>query len=135
MFFLHTCNHQDDFSLFSAIPTCGNLITFSQFLFISCEGLITTSKFFTVPPKIPIRLVLSLSLFSALTPWKYFLFYGSEIICRGTALLIFQELPGYGGLFLPRPGGKQCLLHVPCVHTSPDDISSCKYLGSIDIIL
>lgn len=41
--------------LISAIPTCGNLITFSQFLFISCEGLITTSKFFTVPPKIPIR--------------------------------------------------------------------------------
>ncbi|XP_078341210.1 UDP-xylose and UDP-N-acetylglucosamine transporter-like isoform X2 [Crassostrea virginica] len=39
----------------NAIPTCGNLITFSQFLFISCEGLITTSKFFTVTPKIPIR--------------------------------------------------------------------------------
>nr|XP_022296591.1 UDP-xylose and UDP-N-acetylglucosamine transporter-like [Crassostrea virginica]XP_022301739.1 UDP-xylose and UDP-N-acetylglucosamine transporter-like [Crassostrea virginica] len=41
--------------LITAIPTCGNLITFSQFLFISCEGLITTSKFFTVTPKIPIR--------------------------------------------------------------------------------
>ncbi|XP_061186334.1 UDP-xylose and UDP-N-acetylglucosamine transporter-like [Saccostrea echinata] len=41
--------------LISAFPTAGNLITFSQFLFISCEGLITTSKFFTVIPKIPLR--------------------------------------------------------------------------------
>ncbi|XP_062572958.1 UDP-xylose and UDP-N-acetylglucosamine transporter-like [Saccostrea cucullata] len=41
--------------LISAFPTSGNLITFSQFLFISCEGLITTSKFFTVTPKIPLR--------------------------------------------------------------------------------
>lgn len=49
-------------------------------------------------------------------------------------MLTFQKLPGYGGLFLPRPGGKQRLLHVPRVHTSPDDISSCKYLGSTDII-
>uniref|UniRef100_A0A1I7V7L7 UAA transporter n=1 Tax=Loa loa TaxID=7209 RepID=A0A1I7V7L7_LOALO len=32
-----------------------NLITFSTFLFISLEGLIFTSRFFTVPNKIPIR--------------------------------------------------------------------------------
>ncbi|XP_048739866.2 UDP-xylose and UDP-N-acetylglucosamine transporter-like isoform X2 [Ostrea edulis] len=41
--------------LISAFPSSGNLITFSQFLFISCEGLITTSRFFTVTPKIPFR--------------------------------------------------------------------------------
>ncbi|KAK3102403.1 hypothetical protein FSP39_011156, partial [Pinctada imbricata] len=41
--------------LFSAFPGCGNLITFTQFLFISIEGLIFTTKFFTVTPKIPLR--------------------------------------------------------------------------------
>ncbi|EDW05989.1 uncharacterized protein Dmoj_GI16380 [Drosophila mojavensis] len=36
-------------------PGAGNLITFSQFLFIALEGLIFTSKFFTVRPKIGLR--------------------------------------------------------------------------------
>lgn len=34
-----------------------NLMTFSNFLFVSLEGLIFTSKFLTVPNRIPIRLV------------------------------------------------------------------------------
>ncbi|KAL7743926.1 hypothetical protein ACLKA6_003148 [Drosophila palustris] len=36
-------------------PGAGNLITFLQFLFIALEGLIFTSKFFTVKPKIAMR--------------------------------------------------------------------------------
>ncbi|XP_030380940.1 UDP-xylose and UDP-N-acetylglucosamine transporter [Scaptodrosophila lebanonensis] len=36
-------------------PGAGNLITFSQFLFIALEGLIFTSKFFTVRPNIKLR--------------------------------------------------------------------------------
>ncbi|XP_017852476.1 UDP-xylose and UDP-N-acetylglucosamine transporter [Drosophila busckii] len=36
-------------------PGAGNLITFSQFLFIAVEGLIFTSKFFTVKPKIALK--------------------------------------------------------------------------------
>ncbi|EDV92301.1 GH24120 [Drosophila grimshawi] len=36
-------------------PGAGNLITFSQFLFIAIEGLIFTSKFFTVKPHIGLK--------------------------------------------------------------------------------
>ncbi|XP_064540627.1 UDP-xylose and UDP-N-acetylglucosamine transporter-like [Drosophila montana] len=36
-------------------PGAGNLITFLQFLFIALEGLIFTSKFFTVRPKIALK--------------------------------------------------------------------------------
>ncbi|KAH8287684.1 hypothetical protein KR054_011603 [Drosophila jambulina] len=36
-------------------PGAGNLITFAQFLFIALEGLVFTSKFFTVRPKIALR--------------------------------------------------------------------------------
>ncbi|XP_051864297.1 UDP-xylose and UDP-N-acetylglucosamine transporter-like [Drosophila nasuta] len=36
-------------------PGAGNLITFLQFLFIAVEGLVFTSKFFTVRPKISMR--------------------------------------------------------------------------------
>ncbi|XP_062141179.1 UDP-xylose and UDP-N-acetylglucosamine transporter [Drosophila sulfurigaster albostrigata] len=36
-------------------PGAGNLITFLQFLFIALEGLIFTSKFFTVKPKIALK--------------------------------------------------------------------------------
>ncbi|XP_034490312.1 UDP-xylose and UDP-N-acetylglucosamine transporter-like [Drosophila innubila] len=36
-------------------PGAGNLITFLQFLFIALEGLIFTSKFFTVKPKIAMK--------------------------------------------------------------------------------
>ncbi|XP_033150473.1 UDP-xylose and UDP-N-acetylglucosamine transporter-like [Drosophila busckii] len=36
-------------------PGAGNLITFTQFLFIALEGLIFTSKFFTVKPKIALK--------------------------------------------------------------------------------
>ncbi|EDW86378.1 uncharacterized protein Dwil_GK15384 [Drosophila willistoni] len=36
-------------------PGAGNLITFSQFLFIALQGLIFTSKFFTVKPKIAFK--------------------------------------------------------------------------------
>jgi len=34
-------------------PGAGNLVTFSQFLLIAIEGLIFTTKFFTVKPKVP----------------------------------------------------------------------------------
>jgi len=34
-------------------PGAGNLITFSQFLVIAIEGLVFTTKFFTVKPKVP----------------------------------------------------------------------------------
>jgi len=34
-------------------PGCGNLITFASFLFISIEGIIFTTKFGTVGPKVP----------------------------------------------------------------------------------
>ncbi|EPB74185.1 UAA transporter family protein [Ancylostoma ceylanicum] len=36
-------------------PSSMNLMTFSTFLFIASQGLIFTSKFFTVPNKIPLR--------------------------------------------------------------------------------
>ncbi|VDL78217.1 unnamed protein product [Nippostrongylus brasiliensis] len=36
-------------------PSSMNLMTFSTFFFIACHGLIFTSKFFTVPNKIPLR--------------------------------------------------------------------------------
>jgi len=36
-------------------PGAGNLITFAQFLFIALEGLVFTSKFFTVRPKIALK--------------------------------------------------------------------------------
>jgi len=34
-------------------PGAGNLVTFSQFLLIAIEGLVFTTKFFTVKPKVP----------------------------------------------------------------------------------
>jgi len=34
-------------------PGAGNLVTFAQFLLIAIEGLIFTTKFFTVKPKVP----------------------------------------------------------------------------------
>jgi len=34
-------------------PGAGNLVTFAQFLLIALEGLIFTTKFFTVKPKVP----------------------------------------------------------------------------------
>ena len=34
-------------------PGAGNLVTFAQFLLIATEGLIFTTKFFTVKPKVP----------------------------------------------------------------------------------
>ncbi|KJH41135.1 UAA transporter family protein [Dictyocaulus viviparus] len=36
-------------------PSSMNLMTFSTFLFIACQGLVFTSKFLTVPIKIPLR--------------------------------------------------------------------------------
>lgn len=36
-------------------PGAGHLVTFTQFLFAACMGLIFTSKFFTVKPVIPMR--------------------------------------------------------------------------------
>ncbi|KII61756.1 UDP-xylose and UDP-N-acetylglucosamine transporter [Thelohanellus kitauei] len=36
-------------------PKCVNLITFSQFLFVSLYELIVTAKFFTVKPAVPIK--------------------------------------------------------------------------------
>lgn len=41
-------------------PGIGNLVTFSQFLILSLEGLIFTSKFGTVPPTVPIKSWLTL---------------------------------------------------------------------------
>lgn len=43
-----------------------NLMTFSTFLFIASQGLIFTSKFFTVPNKIPLRQAESVVFFSKL---------------------------------------------------------------------
>lgn len=34
-----------------------NLLTFATFLFISVEGLLVTSRFFTIPNKIPLKSV------------------------------------------------------------------------------
>eukprot|EP00092_Neocalanus_flemingeri_P040875 GFUD01044498.1.p1 GENE.GFUD01044498.1~~GFUD01044498.1.p1 ORF type:complete len:337 (-),score=54.72 GFUD01044498.1:334-1344(-) len=34
-------------------PGCGNLITFSQFIVIAIEGLVFTTRFLTVKPKVP----------------------------------------------------------------------------------
>ncbi|CAB3409484.1 unnamed protein product [Caenorhabditis bovis] len=36
-------------------PSAMNLMTFSTFLFIAAQGLVMTSRFFTVPNKIPLR--------------------------------------------------------------------------------
>lgn len=36
-------------------PGCGNLITFSQFLVIAIEGLVFTTRFFTVKPQVPFQ--------------------------------------------------------------------------------
>lgn len=41
--------------LISEMPGSGNIITFSQFLFIAIEGFIFTSKFGTVAPSIPMK--------------------------------------------------------------------------------
>ncbi|TKR58488.1 hypothetical protein L596_029927 [Steinernema carpocapsae] len=42
-------------SLAKAQPGAMNLMTFATFFFIALEGLISTSKFFTVKPKIPFK--------------------------------------------------------------------------------
>ena len=36
-------------------PGCGNLVTFFHFLFISIEGFINTTKFLTIPRKVPVQ--------------------------------------------------------------------------------
>ena len=41
-------------------PGSGNLITFSQFLVIALEGLIVTTRFLTVKPKVPFTAWLTL---------------------------------------------------------------------------
>ncbi|KAJ1350781.1 hypothetical protein KIN20_033666 [Parelaphostrongylus tenuis] len=41
-------------------PSSMNLMTFSTFLFIACQGLIFTSKFLTVRNKIPLNIMLHL---------------------------------------------------------------------------
>ncbi|GBN04446.1 UDP-xylose and UDP-N-acetylglucosamine transporter [Araneus ventricosus] len=41
--------------LMKELPGCGNIITFSQFLFIALIGFIFTSKFGSVHPSVPIR--------------------------------------------------------------------------------
>ncbi|KAJ1350780.1 hypothetical protein KIN20_033666 [Parelaphostrongylus tenuis] len=38
-------------------PSSMNLMTFSTFLFIACQGLIFTSKFLTVRNKIPLNVL------------------------------------------------------------------------------
>ena len=45
------CEHRED-------TGAGNTITFFQFLFISIEGLVFVSHFFTTKPSIPIRYVI-----------------------------------------------------------------------------
>lgn len=45
------------FVFYSEMPGSGNIITFSQFLFIAIEGFIFTSKFGTVAPSIPMKYV------------------------------------------------------------------------------
>ncbi|XP_033102484.1 UDP-xylose and UDP-N-acetylglucosamine transporter-like [Anneissia japonica] len=40
--------------LVTTYPGCGNLVTFAQFLIISIEGFIFTTKFGTVKPEIPV---------------------------------------------------------------------------------
>ena len=39
--------------MIQADPGAGNLITFSQFLVIALEGLVFTTRFLTVQPKVP----------------------------------------------------------------------------------
>ena len=43
------------FSLNRNDPGAGNIITFSQFLFVALEGLVVTTKFLTVKNVVPIK--------------------------------------------------------------------------------
>ena len=45
------CSHRED-------PGAGNTVTFFQFFFISLEGLVFVSHFFTTSPVIPLRYTL-----------------------------------------------------------------------------
>ncbi|XP_052780532.1 LOW QUALITY PROTEIN: UDP-xylose and UDP-N-acetylglucosamine transporter-like [Mya arenaria] len=46
--------------LVSNDPGCGNLVTFTQFLFIACEGFVNTLKFGTVKNKIPLSVYIKM---------------------------------------------------------------------------
>ena len=69
-------------------PGSGNLITFSQFLVIALEGLIVTTRFLTVKPKVPFTAWLTLVVMFFLVRFVYISYYRAKLLIL--IFLVFQ---------------------------------------------